>query len=246
MPITTQSLSELVSLLDSGTYSSRQITDAFITKIEEKDKDLNSFVTTTFDLAREMADASDSRRSNGNLRSPLDGIPITLKDVICTEGIKTTACSDILKDFVPPYSATVWQKLEDAGLVLLGKVNTDEFTMGASTETSTFGVTKNPHDTTRVAGGSSGGSAAAVAAQFCAGSIGTDTGGSIRQPAHFCGCTGLKVSYGRVSRWGIMPMASSLDSIGPLGKTPKDCGSLITNHCGQRPQRQYNSRYRGS
>lgn len=223
----TKSMTELAEMFHAGDLSSREITDAFIAEIESRDDELNSFVTTTFDLAREQADAADSRRDAGKLLSPIDGMPITLKDVVCTTEVCTTASSDMLKNFVPPYDATVWGKLKAAGAVLLGKTNTDEFTMGASTETSAFGVTKNPYETTRVAGGSSGGSAAAVGANFCAGSVGTDTGGSIRQPASFCGCTGLKVSYGRVSRWGVMPMASSLDTIGPLAKTAADCALLL-------------------
>lgn len=236
MSLTTKTLAQLSSDFQEGKISSREITDAFIKEIEAKDKDINAFVTTTFDLARGMADSSDSRRESGTLLGPLDGMPITLKDVVCTDGVRTTASSNILKDFVPPYDATVWAKLKAAGCVLLGKVNTDEFTMGVSTETSAFGTTKNPHDLERVAGGSSGGSAAAIAANFCAATIGTDTGGSIRQPAHFCGCAGLKVSYGRVSRWGTMPMASSLDSVGCLAKTAEDCAMMLEVIAGQDPK----------
>ncbi len=233
MPLTTRTLSELSQLFQSGKATSLEITNAFIAEIETKDKDINAYVTTSFELAREMADEADKRRENNKLLSPLDGIPFAMKDVVCTQGVRTTASSNMLKDFTSPYDATVWTKLKEAGAVLLGKVNTDEFTMGASTETSAFGVTKNPHDLTRVSGGSSGGSAAAVAANMCAGSIGTDTGGSIRQPAHFCGCTGLKVSYGRVSRWGTIPMASSLDSVGPLAKTAKDCAMMLQATAGK-------------
>lgn len=223
-------------MFQRGEVTSREITEAFIAEIEARDAELNVFVTKTFNLAREMADASDSRQASDKLLSPLDGMPMTLKDVICTKDIRTTASSNMLKDFVPPYDATVWAKLKEAGVVLLGKVNTDEFTMGASTETSVFGVTKNPHDITRVSGGSSGGSAAAVAANFCTASIGTDTGGSIRQPAHFCGCTGLKVSYGRVSRFGTIPMASSLDTVGPIAKTPEDCAMILQVIAGKDPK----------
>ncbi len=236
MNITEKTLAELSSLFLDGKMSSREITEAFIIEIEARDKDINAFVTTTFDLAREMADSSDVRRKSNDLLSPIDGMPITLKDVVCTKNVRTTASSNILKNFVPPYDATVWRKLKEAGAVLLGKMNTDEFTMGASTETSAFGVTKNPHDLGRVPGGSSGGSAAALAANFCAGSIGTDTGGSIRQPAHFCGVTGLKVSYGRVSRWGTIPMASSLDSVGPLAKTVEDCAMILQVIAGKDPK----------
>ncbi len=230
------SLSELVSKLQSQEITSRELTEAYIDEIESRNEDLNVFLTTTFDRAREMADASDSRIKAGQALSDLDGIPISLKDVVCTKGITTTAASNILKNFTPPYNATVWDKLESAGCVLLGKVNTDEFTMGGSTESSAFGVTKNPIDPTCVPGGSSGGSAASVAAHFCAGSIGTDTGGSIRQPASFCGVSGLKVSYGRVSRWGCMPMASSLDTVGPIAKTPEDCARMLQIIAGKDPK----------
>ena len=236
MDICSKPLSELAKLFREGKVSSREITENYIQNIEKKDKEINAFVTTTFDLAREMADAADSRFAKKALLSLIDGMPITLKDVVCTKGVKTTASSNILKDFVPPYDATVWTKLKSAGVVLLGKLNTDEFTMGASTETSAFGVTKNPHDLSSVSGGSSGGSAAAVAAGFCAASIGTDTGGSIRQPAHFCGVTGIKVSYGRVSRWGTIPMASSLDTVGCLAHTPEDCALILNTIAGKDPK----------
>ncbi|PID70345.1 Asp-tRNA(Asn)/Glu-tRNA(Gln) amidotransferase GatCAB subunit A [bacterium DOLZORAL124_38_8] len=223
----TLSLAKLIEKFRSGEVSSREITESFIEQIQSEDGNINAFVTTTFDLAREMADAADARRENGELLSKIDGMPIALKDVVCTAGIKTTASSNMLKNFVPPYDATVWKKLKESGVVLLGKNNTDEFTMGVSTETSAFGVTKNPHNLAYVSGGSSGGSAAAVAANMATMSVGTDTGGSIRVPAHFCGVTGLKVSYGRVSRFGTIPMASSLDTIGPIAKTPEDCAILM-------------------
>lgn len=235
MTLATKTLSQLVKLLDTGEVTSTQITESYIQNIETKDPDLGAFVTKTFDLARGSAQASDKRRQKKSPLSPLDGIPITLKDVVCTENIRTTASSKMLENFVPPYSATVWKKLEKAGCVLLGKVNTDEFTMGSSTKTSAFGVTKNPHNPSKVAGGSSGGSACAVGSDFCAGSIGTDTGGSIRQPAHFCGVTGLKVSYGRVSRWGVIPMASSLDTVGPLAKTAQDNAYILSQIAGKDP-----------
>lgn len=236
MNLAHKTLSELSKLFQSGKISSRDIVEAFITEIEAKEKEINAFVTTTFDTAREMADEADARYKNNELLSPLDGMPLVLKDVICTTECKTTACSNILKNFQSPYDATVWRKLKEAGAVLLGKTNTDEFTMGASTQTSIFGVTKNPHDLERVAGGSSGGSAAAVAANFCAGALGTETNGSIRHPSHFCGVTGLKVSYGRVSRWGTMPMASSLDVTGPIAKTAEDCALLLQAIAGKDPK----------
>ncbi len=222
-----KTLAELIELFQSGKVKSREITEAFIKNIEEKDGEINAFITTTFDEAREMADAADARFLAGKLLSKIDGMPIALKDCVCTKGIRTTSASKMLDNFVPPYDATVWQKLKSAGAVLLGKLNTDEFTMGSSTENSAYGVTKNPHDLSRVAGGSSGGPAAAIAANFCAGTIGTETGGSIRVPANFCGVVGLKPSYGRVSRYGTIPMASSLDTVGPLAKTAEDCAILM-------------------
>ncbi len=233
MNLTTKTLTQLSQSFQAGEITSREITDAFIKNIKAKDGDINAFVTTTFDLAREMADAADSRYKEEKLLGPLDGMPLGIKDNICTNGILTTASSHSLKDFVPPYDGEVWARLKAQGAVILGKLNTDSFTMGASTETSAFGVTKNPHDLTRVSGGSSGGPAAAIAANMVAGAIGTDTGGSIRQPAHFCGCTGLKVSYGRVSRWGTIPMASSLDTIGPMAKTSQDCALILQCIAGQ-------------
>lgn len=236
MDIPHKSLTDISRLLEEKKITSREVTDAYIAEIEKREDEIHAFVTTTFDLAREMADAADSRISAGKRLSPLDGVPITLKDVVSTKGVRTTASSHILKDYVPPFNATVWERLEAAGCVLLGKTNTDEFTMGGSTEHSAFGATKNPHDTTRVPGGSSGGSAAAVAAGFCAGAVGTDTGGSIRQPAHFCGITGLKVSYGRVSRFGVMPMASSLDTIGPMARTAADCALMLQCMAGKDPR----------
>ncbi len=233
--LTTKTLAELSELFQSGQVKSREITEAFIKNIEERDKEINAFITTTFDEAREMADAADARFQNNSLLSPLDGMPFALKDCICTKGIRTTSASKILDNFIPPYDATVWKRLKEAGVVLLGKLNTDEFTMGASTENSAYGVTKNPHDISRVSGGSSGGPAAAIAANFCAGTIGTETGGSIRCPANFCGISGLKVSYGRVSRYGTIPMASSLDTIGPMAKTAEDCAMIMEVIAGKDP-----------
>ena len=237
MSITQKTLAELSELFKSGELTSREITEAFISEIEKKESDLNCFVNTTFDLAREQADSSDSRLAQGALLSPLDGMPITLKDIVCTTEAKTTASSKILKDFVPPYDATIWTNLKASGAVLLGKTNTDEFTMGGSTENSAFGVTKNPHDLTRCCG-----RVVRMVRRlpleliFVLQRLDTDTGGSIRQPAHFCGCTGLKVSYGRVSRWGTIPMASSLDTVGPLAKTPEDCAMMLQVLAGQDPK----------
>ena len=176
--------------------------------------------------ALEQAKEADEKISDGRA-GVLTGVVCGLKDVFCEKGVETTACSNILKGFKPPYDATSVAKLREAGVVFVGHTNTDEFTMGASTENSAFGVTKNLWDKKRVAGGSSGGSAVAVSANMCTFAMGTDTGGSIRQPASFCGCTGLKVTYGRVSRSGVMPMASSLDTIGPLAKTCEDAAHIL-------------------
>ncbi len=222
-----KTMAELAEMLKNGETTSRKITEAYITEIEAKDAEINSFVHKSYDVAREMADASDARRANGAEFGKLDGIPVNLKDVVCSVEAPTTAASKMLQGFKSPYDATVWKRMKNAGMVLLGKVNTDEFTMGSSTGTSFYGITKNPHDLAYVSGGSSGGSAASVAANLSAASIGTDTGGSIRQPAHFCGITGLKPTYGRVSRFGMIPMASSLDCPGPMAKTAEDCALLL-------------------
>lgn len=188
---------------------------------------LNAYITETADVAMAAAKEADLRQEKGAMVSTLDGVPGALKDIINTKGVLSTSASKILSNFIPPYNATVAQKLLDAGLVLTGKTNTDEFACGGSTEYSAYGVTKNPWDQSRVAGGSSGGSAAALAAQTCYYAMGTDTGGSIRQPASFCGVSGLKVTYGRVSRSGVTAMASSLDTIGPIAKTVEDLALVL-------------------
>jgi aspartyl-tRNA(Asn)/glutamyl-tRNA(Gln) amidotransferase subunit A len=202
--------------------TARQLTEKYLQKIEGSH--LHSYISVTKENALKKADALDA---SGDFSAPLAGIPISLKDVVSTKGIRTTAASKILEKYAPPFNATVWQKLENAGAVLLGKTNTDEFTMGSSTENSAFGVTKNPHDLTRVSGGSSGGPAAAVANGECLAAVGTDTGGSIRQPANFCGCVGLKVTYGRVSRYGVISYASSFDSIGPITNSVEDAARML-------------------
>lgn len=219
---------ELHEGLKKGEFSCLEITEACLKKIKEIDPKLKAFVLVAEEKAREQAKKIDEKISKGEKIGLLSGIPCSLKDVFSTKGVETTACSNILKGYKPVTSATTVKKLEDEGMVLLGKTNTDEFTCGASTETSCFGPTHNPWDLGRVPGGSSGGSAAAIAANLCIYSLGTDTGGSIRQPASFCGIPGLKVSYGRVSRSGVISMASSLDSIGPMAKTVEDL-SIILN-----------------
>ena len=233
MSITDMTARDLSQALARGDLSSREATVAYLERIKRLDGKLNAYITVTEEQALAAADASDARRSRGETLSPLDGVPMALKDIICTNGVRTTAASKILYNFVPPYNATCWQKLADAGAVLLGKVNMDEFAMGSSTESSAFGPTRNPWDPERVPGGSSGGSAAAVAAGLACYSLGTDTGGSVRQPAHFCGVVGLKPTYGRISRYGVIPYASSLDQVGVLSQTCYDAASVLELVAGQ-------------
>jgi len=219
--------------LDKGKFSSLELTKYYLDRIEKVDKSLNSYITITKKKALGSAKVSDQRREKGEVLSVLDGIPYGLKDVFLTKDIKTTAASKILEDFIPPFNSTVFKTLEERGAVLLGKTNTDEFTMGSSTETSYFGPTKNPWDRERVPGGSSGGSAAAVAADLCTFALGTDTGGSIRQPSSFCSTVGLKVSYGRISRFGVISYASSFDTIGPITKSVKDVAIVLQELSGR-------------
>lgn len=224
------SIKETHQSLKSKKFSCVELTQSYLNRIKETNGKLNSYVTVTDDIAIEKAKKIDAK---GKFDNPLTGIPMSLKDIICTAGIKTTASSKMLENFVPPYNAHVADRLLDAGAVLLGKVNCDQFAMGSSTEHSYFGVTKNPWDLERVSGGSSGGSAASVSADQCAFSIGTDTGGSIRQPASLCSCVGLKVSYGRVPREGVISYASSFDTIGPLTKTVEDAAIVLNTIAGR-------------
>jgi len=225
-------LKEASEKLKNGKISAAEIADNCLGQIDKHDGDINAYLAVLSDEAKKAAEESD----NSNKRKSLiDGSPIAIKDVICTKDIKTTAGSKILENFVPPYDAKVVSKLKDAGAVIIGKTNCDEFAMGSSTENSAFKITKNPWDLERVPGGSSGGSAAAVAADMCIAALGSDTGGSIRQPASLCGVVGLKPTYGTVSRYGLMAMASSLDQIGVFTKTVEDAESLFNIIAGYDP-----------
>ncbi len=221
------SIADLRKKLKQGDFSSRELVDQYLARIESVDTHLNAYLEVTVKRAREDANRIDKAIASGEELPPLAGIPIAIKDNLCTKGIATTCSSKMLENFVPPYESTVTRKLWEAGAVLLGKTNLDEFAMGSSTETSAFGATSNPWDVSRVPGGSSGGSAAAVAAGECIAAIGSDTGGSIRQPASFCGVVGLKPTYGRVSRWGLVAFASSLDQIGPFTTSVADAAELL-------------------
>jgi aspartyl-tRNA(Asn)/glutamyl-tRNA(Gln) amidotransferase subunit A len=219
-------------LLDEGKTSSAALTEACLAQIAAQDGQIHACLTVCADQAREEAKAADKRLQQGE-KGALLGIPYLCKDILMTKGIRTTAASKILENYVAPYDATVVRKLKEAGAVMLGKTNLDEFAHGASTENSAYGPTKNPYDLTRVAGGSSGGSAAAVAANMCLFALASDTGGSIRQPASFCGVVGLKPSYGRVSRFGLLSMTSSTDVVGPIAKTAADAALVLQVIAGQ-------------
>ncbi|MBW2557248.1 MAG: Asp-tRNA(Asn)/Glu-tRNA(Gln) amidotransferase subunit GatA [Deltaproteobacteria bacterium] len=217
---------ELQKKLKDGSLTSVEITESVYRRIASVEEKVHSYITMMEETAIGQARAADRRIKEGNA-GELTGIPIAIKDILCTEGVRTTCGSRTLEDFIPPYDATVVRKLKDVGAVFVGKTNMDEFAMGSSTETSRFGITKNPWDLERIPGGSSGGSAAAVAADECIASLGTDTGGSIRQPAALCGVVGMKPTYGRVSRFGMVAFASSLDQIGPITKDVEDCAIMM-------------------
>jgi len=217
---------ELAAALERREISSVELTGEYLTRIKALNPVLNAYVTLTEELALSQARAADQRRNDGKA-GPLTGIPLAHKDIFCTRGVRTSCGSKMLETFISPYDATVTERFKQAGAVMLGKTNMDEFAMGSSNETSHFGPVRNPWDRHRVPGGSSGGSAAAVAADLCAMSTGTDTGGSIRQPASFCGVTGFKPGYGRVSRFGMIAFASSLDQAGPICKSAEDAALMM-------------------
>lgn len=223
---------ELHEMLIAKEISATELTENLFERIDEKEKEIGAYLEITKSQALETAKSVDEKISRGEEIAPLEGIPCGIKDNICTKGIKTTCASKILENFVPPYDSTVMKKLNSQGAVILGKVNMDEFAMGGSTENSAYHTTKNPHNLERVPGGSSGGSAAAVAAGEAIFTLGSDTGGSIRQPASYCGVVGFKPTYGRVSRYGLVAFASSLDQIGPLTKDVTDCATVLNAICG--------------
>ncbi|MDX1633877.1 MAG: Asp-tRNA(Asn)/Glu-tRNA(Gln) amidotransferase subunit GatA [Marinobacter sp.] len=230
-----KTVAELSRDLAEGRVSSVELTQHFLDRIEARDGELNSFITVTADQALADARAADERRQRGDA-TPWTGIPFAHKDIFCTEGVRTTCGSRMLENFVPPYNATVSQRFRDAGAVCLGKTNMDEFAMGSSTESSYFGATTNPWGENRVPGGSSGGSAAAVAARLVPAATATDTGGSIRQPAAMCGITGLKPTYGRVSRYGMIAFASSLDQGGTMARSAEDNALMLNVMAGFDPR----------
>lgn len=233
MELWERSAAEIAAKVRAKEVSAREVTDAFLARTASVDGDVQAYITVTADKARAMADAIDAKIAAGEDPGPLGGVPVALKDNLSTTGIETTCASKILRGYIPPYDATVVEKLAAAGAVFIGKANLDEFAMGSSTENSGLFPTRNPWDRSKVPGGSSGGSAAAVAAGEAAISLGSDTGGSIRQPASFCGLVGLKPTYGRISRYGLVAFASSLDQIGPFGWTVEDVAmtmNVIAGH----------------
>jgi aspartyl-tRNA(Asn)/glutamyl-tRNA(Gln) amidotransferase subunit A len=229
-------IKEASNLINKKEISPVELTQSILDRIQDKDEKLNTYITVLSEKALESAKKAEEEISRGNYLGPLHGIPLGLKDIFITKNITTTCGSKMLENFIPPYDATVTQKLLDSGAVILGKNNMDEFAMGSSTETSYFGPTANPWDLQRVPGGSSGGSASATAASLCLGSVGTDTGGSIRQPAALCGVVGMKPTYGRVSRFGMIAFASSLDQAGPITKTVEDAALILNTISGPDPK----------
>ena len=228
VPVHEWTLLEAARKVREKEISSRDLTGALLARIERLNPGINAYITVLPERAMAQAAELDEAQARGELRGPLHGVPMGLKDIFCTRGVRTTCGSRILADFLPPYDACVTEKVLRAGAVLLGKQNMDEFAMGSSTETSCFGATRNPWDVTRIPGGSSGGTAAAVSAAMAFAGVGTDTGGSIRQPASLCGVVGMKPTYGRVSRYGMVAFASSLDQAGPITRTVPDAARMLS------------------
>ncbi|GIK28834.1 MAG: Asp-tRNA(Asn)/Glu-tRNA(Gln) amidotransferase subunit GatA [Anaerolineae bacterium] len=233
--ITSLTIGEILAGLRGRQFSSVELTQAYLDRIDRLEPTIHAYITVTPERALEDARRADQRRAAGE-DAPLLGVPLGIKDVLSTRGVETTCASKILEGYVPIFDATVVERLYGAGMVMLGKLNMDEFAMGSSTENSAYGVTRNPWDTERVPGGSSGGSAAAVAAGLAAGTLGTDTGGSIRQPSSLCGITALKPSYGRVSRYGLIAFGSSLDQAGPMTRTVEDAARILQVIAGHDPR----------
>jgi len=238
--LTDLSAVEALEALQSRQCSSVELTKSYLQRIERLERTLHAFITLTADLALQQARAADALRAawkdDDTPLPPLLGLPLAVKDILAIKGVRTTCGSRILEHFIPPYTATAVERLLDAGVVILGRTNTDEYAMGSSTENSAYGPTRNPWDLDRVPGGSSGGSAAAVAARMAPCALGTDTGGSVRQPASFCGVTGIKPTYGRVSRYGLIAYGSSLDCVGALGRSARDAAMLFTCMAGHDPR----------
>jgi aspartyl-tRNA(Asn)/glutamyl-tRNA(Gln) amidotransferase subunit A len=237
MELCDYTIHELHEMMKRREITSRQITESVLSRIDQVESQIRAYITVLREEALEQASTIDQKLQKGEIPlTPLTGIPIAIKDLICTRGVLTTCAAKILHNFIPPYDATVIVRLKQQNIVIIGKTNLDQFGMGSSTENSYYGITRNPWDLSRVPGGSSGGSAAAVIAGEAIGALGTDTGGSIRQPSSFCSTTGLKPTYGRVSRYGLIAYASSLDQIGPIAKDVTDCAILLNALAGYDPK----------